>query len=226
MDPTAAAFNIGRKSAGSPDFTDSLSVRPQRGFIRNLDNGRRQQFLFNPQQFDETYEAVYARKGAPGLSHERLQYLGNKNAKIPLDLIYDEYFLRQGFLDHSSVGGLSRRLVQDTNTSTRVSANTGVDAVKRFFLEAIYPRRSQRLITASPPALLFIWPGEISMRVRITKLRFRHKMFEVGTSFTRVMVVSVTLEEDVQERIFSDAVFVYGTQRPWATSDRPRRKGS
>lgn len=206
-------------------YKEALGGRPAKGFLRNLDNGRQQQFLFNPAEFTETYEAQYARKGSLGLSHERMQFLGNKNAKIPLKLLYDEYFIKLGYLSGRSVGSQIVNVRQDPEATSSVRANTGVSEVKRFFLESIYPRRSQKLFTASPTALLFVWPNEISMRVRITKLSFRHVMFQSKTARPRIMIVSVDLEEDVQDRIYSGDVADYGTQRPWATSDNSRRRG-
>lgn len=205
------------RTAKQAEAAADLGNRGAKGFLSNLSEaGQRVTFLFNPVQFTESYEAMYARKASPGLSHERLQFLGNKNARIPLDLVFDEFHMRRNDIEPSEEAG----------EGTFVAARTKIAEVKRFFLAALYPRRSQRLLTASPPALLFVWPGEISMRVRVMKVQFKNTMFASRTSNTRRMTVSVDLEEDVEQRIYSQAIFGYGGARPWATSDRPRRRGS
>ena len=72
-DPVANTQAINDRAARIVTLTTALGTRPEHGFLRNLKNGRKQEFLFNPREFTEVYEALYARKAAPGLSHERLQ---------------------------------------------------------------------------------------------------------------------------------------------------------
>ncbi len=189
-----------------------LGVQPQRGALLNLDNQREVQFLFNPTQLNETHEAVYTRKTAPGLSHERMMFSHNKNLVIPLDLVYDELVFNER--------QRGKRPVQF------VAARNNVDYVRRELMAMVYPRRSQKLITASPPQVLFSWPGLFSMRVRVTKARFRHVFFQNGIPLPRIIRMTVTIEEDVAERMFSDQMQRFGTMRPWATSNRARRRGT
>lgn len=217
-DSVGRAYQINN---GNIAFSGSMRGRRVAGFLQDLESQRRVSFLFNPERFTESYEAVYARHGAPGLSHERMQYVGNKNAQIPLSLVYDEYFIRQGFLDPSSVGRPRRLINNAPESDVRVASQTSIGQIKRFFQSVVYPGRAQGLLGTAPPPLLFVWPGEVSMRVLLTKLKFNNVMFDVRRQ-TRILVVDVSLEEDVQGRIYSDEVFQYGAQRPWATLDNGR----
>ena len=191
-----------------------LGVAPQRGSLTNLETQQSIPFLLNPVQLEENYEAVYSRRTSPGLSHERMQYSHTKNVVIPLELVYDEYIFRERNRGRNSI------------TGGGVAPGNRVEIVRRNLQALVYPRRSQRLISASPPQVLFAWPGFISMRVRITKLKFRHVFFQNGVPIPRVTRVNLTLEEDVEQRIYSDQLSTFGTMRPWATSDRPRRRGT
>jgi len=188
-----------------------LGGRIDRGFLTNLDNGRENPFLFNPSELREKYRANYARHGAPGLSYERLQFLGNPNTLIPLTLVFDQVVFneRKGGTGAAPGGG--------------IVAENDVLAYRQRLLELIYPRRGQRLATASPTSVLFVWPGMISMRVKIIELEFRHVEFQARRPIPRIMVAQVNMEEDVESRIFSEDMALHGTLRPWASSQRTRR---
>ena len=62
--------------------------------------------------------------------------------------------------------------------------------------------------------------------MRITNAESTHEEFQVRSAYMRVLVCDIELEEDVESRIYSEAVFGYGNQRPWATSNRSRRGGT
>ena len=189
---------------------DVLSIRVVKGFLKNLENGRTNGFLFNPSEFEEAYEARYARHSSVGLSHQRMQFVGNTNARITMDLIFDEIVYRD-----QRKRGLRRVITGSGDASTRAQ-NDDVDSWRRRFFEFLYPRRTQRLSSAAPPAVLFHWPGIISMRVRVTSVRFRHVQFGVGVPLPRIMIASVELEEAPLERIYSEDAIFKGTIRPWA----------
>lgn len=199
-------------------IVDALGKTVERGFFRNLDSGRQETFLFNPEGFTESYEARYARLAAPGMSHERMQYTGNRNARIPLSLYFDQLMINE-----------RRGSNEPPRVANRVSASdvptvNDVEKWRRFILSLVYPRRGQQLRSASPPPVLFVWPTIISMKVRITSARFRHVLFKVGTPSPRIMVAEIALEEEPERRMYSDDMLTFGTVRPWASQNRPRRR--
>lgn len=203
------------------NYTTAMSVQPARGSLTNLENQRRLDFQFNPVQLRESYRAQYARHGSMGLSHERMQFTGNKNWVSSIDLIFDELVDRERKQENPS---LDRR----PNGNARLSPPNYPTRVRRQFLEMMYPRRSQRLSQAAPPQVLFIWPGWISMRVRITAVDLAALHFQNVDPVPRIITVKVTLEEDVDRRMYSEEQFQFGTQRPWATrtstNNRSRRR--
>ena len=62
------------------------------------------------------------------------------------------------------------------------------------------------------------------MKVRVMQVTFSHMLFGTGRPQARAYTASMDLEEEVDERIYSDDVLEYGTLRPWAASARPRRR--
>lgn len=198
---------------------DLFQPKLQRAFLINLSNSRKVEFLFNPSDWEDAYKANYARHGSVGLSHERMQFTGNPNTVIELPLVFDQVVFderrRQGILRPTTGSG-----------GPGVQAQNDVENKRRQFLEMIYPRRAQKLATASPAPVLFVWPGMINMRMRLTEVRFRYQMFQIGTLLPRVMVATVTLEEEPLGRIYAEDMLRMGTWRPWGASNRPRRRGS
>lgn len=205
-----------------------LGKRVERGFLMNLDNNERGEFLFNPRQLEEIYEVKYSRAEVPGLSYEPMHFTGLKNTQIPLTLYFDEVVAQE----RKGPTAAARQLVREREMRRRrvIEAIKGpggpvndVDRYRRFLMSLATPRKTQRLGAASPPPVLFYWPEMITMRVRITRLHFTHQVFEVGTPRTRIYTVQVSLEEDALERIYSEDRMRYGAQRPWATASMPRR---
>lgn len=184
---------------------DTIEARVEKAFLSNLATGTTVAFLINPAQLSEAYEALYARHASPGLSHRRLHYVGNPNATITMSAVYDQLIL----LERAGPGPVPR-----------------IDArgYRRFLQSLLYPRRSESLNNASPPPVLFVWPGLISMRVRVIRLNFDHVMFQSGRPLPRIYTVEIELEEEPLERIFSSDVERSGTIRPWAASAGPRRR--
>lgn len=200
---------------GATAISEILGRKVEKGYLQNLDDGTIRTFLTNPEGFEEAYEAMYVRHPSPGLSHEPLQYMGNKNARIPLTLIFDQLIFNEqkGRVARRNVGG-DRNDVRPVND---------VEQWRRFLLSLLYPRRGQRLANSAPPAVLFSWPGMISMRVRIMKIRFRHLQFKSGRPLPRIMTANIEMEEDPLERMYSGDMITYGTLRPWASNRRARR---
>lgn len=187
---------------------DVLSVNPERGYLQNLHTGTLFHFLFNPNTLKERYEARYKRHQSAGLSREQLHYLGNPNAKFPIQLVFDQLVFSQ------RKGINSRAKLKDGNDSEPVN---DVDTWRRFLISLLYPRRAQSIKAASPPPVLFYWPNMISMQVRIMRAEIEHIQFEAKTTKPRIMIANVDIEEDAPKRIYSEDLITYGTNRPWAS---------
>lgn len=201
--------------AGTVGIESLLQRRVERAFLQNLSTGRTAQFLLNPAAFTETYKATYKRHGSIGLSHERMQFTGNPNAVIPIEVFYDQLIAEQR---KSRAGGVTRRGQEKRHTSRPNDA----EIWRRFLISLVYPRRSNILKGASPAPVLFHWPGMISMRVRVLEVKFAHVLFETGLPRARAYTASIMLEEEAQERIYSDDILNTGTFRPWAASNSAR----
>lgn len=194
---------------------DYLSPQMSRAFLLNLENNQKFEFLFNPDTLEENYEPKYTRHSSIGLSHERMQYVGNKNTKIPLEVVFDQLVYDERDIVDS--------IFDEIGGGPEVRPQNVVERRRRELLELIYPRKGSSLVSASPPPVLFHWPGMINMRVRITSLKFRHRMFAAVTLMPRIMVAQIELEEEPLERIYSEDALRNGTYRPWAGSSVSRR---
>ncbi len=195
---------------------DFLRVRIEKAFLQDLETGEFKTVAFNPAELQESYSANYARMASPGLSYQRLQFVGNENTRIPLNLYFDQVFLDEE----------RRRPVEGFRSPNRYAyKNPHVEAVndvedwRRFLISMVMPRRAKKLSSASPPPILFSWPGMIAMRVRVMQLRFRHLMFSSKRPYPRIFVAEVALEEDAGGRVYSSDVRRVGTMRPWASVD-------
>lgn len=200
---------------GTTSLADILQRKVERAFLQNLHTGRSETFLVNPSTLDESYEARYKRHGSIGLSHERLQFVGNTNVKWPIEVFFDQLV----FENRKARTGVSKKGDKTRHTNEP----NDVERWRRFLISLVYPRRAQRLPQASPAPVLFFWPGMISTRVRVMKVSFSHALFETGTPRARAYTARIMLEEEPLERIFADDILESGTFRPWAASARPRR---
>jgi len=189
-----------------------LAVKVERGFLQNIESGLLIEFMFNPVQFEESYQAAYVRHKSPGLSHQPLHFVGNANTSIPLELIFDQLVFNERL-------GRNENAVQ---LPPSVWPQNDADAWRRNLIALILPRKNQRITHASPPPVFFYWPGFINMRVRVMTLKFRHVLFATGRPLPRILVASIQLEEEPLGRLYSEDMIRTGTFRSWGTSSRPQ----
>jgi hypothetical protein len=173
-----------------------------RGFLLNLDTNDKVDFQFNPEQLEETYKARYANMEVFGLSHQPLHFLGNENAAISLDLVFDQ------------VVAATRRGTRDLSETDGV---TDIDQVRRTLVSFLYPLRLGSGVSASPSPILFSWPRMAAMRMRILSVNLKHTMFEVGIPRSRRYVAKVEMAEEPLARMYADSVKNQGMIRPWAS---------
>jgi len=182
------------------DVRDFLGIRVDKGFFQNLDTGDIATFLFNPSQVEERHSPKYVFHGSLGLSSERMQFVGNKNDAFSMDLIFDQLvYDRQRAAGELGIGA------------------GDVEIWRRTLKSYCYPRRSQGLGQASPPPILFHWPGLLNIRVRLTDLTLRHVQFKSGSGSPRIMIASVVLTEEPCGRLFSEDMMRLGAHRPWGS---------
>lgn len=198
---------------------DFLKVRVDKAFLQNLDTGETAEFLINPAELDEAYEAKYRRHGSLGLSHERLQFVGNTNVRFNLQVLYDQLVF-----DGRTQRTVAGQVTEVGRSSRHSDTPNEADKWRRFIQSLLYPRKAQKLPSASPPPVLFFWPNWISMRVRLMKASFRHQLFMSGTPRPRIYTATLVIEEEPMDRIFSEDIQRTGTNRPWAASSGPRRR--
>lgn len=156
-------------------FTMNIS-NPPKGMLVNLVTNERFKFPFNPTILEETVEARFARISVPGLSHQRLQYSGTSNKKIPLEL----------FLSQMAIDMKRNQVGQEPFVAT---------TIKNFLESLIYPQGGDS-VQSGTPRVLFIWPRMITMVARVMKIQFLHRQFSVNTGATTILVAKLDLEED------------------------------
>ena len=170
----------------------SLDARPPRVSLVNLTTGDEFDFLFNPQTFDESFEAKFDRTVVNGLSHERLSYKNTSNDVIPLELYMSQ-------------------LAQDTIAGRAGSRPYVATDRKRWLQSLVYPAEDPDYGYGGPPQVLFIWPRMVRIVGRVTKVEFLHKAFSPRTLATTQLVARLTIEEDVARRRLMGEVLRIGS---------------
>lgn len=170
----------------------SLDARPPRASLHNLTTGDEYEFQFNPQAFDEKWEAKYNRIQINGLSHERLSYKNTSNDVIPLEL-----YLSQ--------------LAQDTQSGEGGSRPCVATEQKRWLQSLVFPAESPDYGYVGPPRILFIWPRMVRLIGRIIRVSFLHRAFSNRTLVTTQIVARLEFEEDVAQRRLMDEVLRVGS---------------
>lgn len=162
-------------------------ARPARVEIGDLETGESLSALYNPDKVEETLAVSFTKLVVPGLSHKILQFTNTDNLVVQLDLGFD---------------GLA---------TGRTPAD-GADM--RAFLHSLCYQRTDAttVATGSPPQCLLYWPNLYSLVCRVTALKISHTYFD-ATMASCLFVATVTLEEDPQERLFSEDVRRAGTVR-------------
>lgn len=163
--------------------------RPPRTSLINLASGERWDAPFNPASLAESIAATYARHQIPGLSHQRLQYIGTENKKYRL-----EFFLSQ--LRNDEQYPDLRSILTD----------------KQWLESLLFPVEVLDNGHVGSPRVLFVWPGVARMQGRVTAIEFEHRAFSVQTLRTTVMMASVQLESDRDIRVLSMDVRRQGEQ--------------
>ena len=168
-----------------------VATRPPRASLVNLATNEELQFLFNPQTFEERFEAKYDRSQPAGLSHERMAFKNTSNDVIPIEL-----YLDQG--------------AQDRLAGTADSAPT-LRQQKAWLQSLVYPASSQDYGYAGPPDVLFIWPRMVRLVGRITAFTFVHREFSNVSLATIRGVARLTFEERVSVRRLMEDVQIQGS---------------
>lgn len=193
--PNQQSSSGGRDTVGGRDNSGamaSLDARPPRVSLINLATGDEFEFLFNPQTFDEKFEAKFNRAVINGLSHERLSYINTSNNVIPLELYMSQ-------------------LAQDVIAGEAGSRPYIATDRKRWLQSLVYPTEDSDYGYAGPPTVLFIWPRMVRILGRVTKVEFLHKAFSPRTLATTQLVARIEIEEDLTQRRLMEEVLRIGS---------------
>jgi len=178
--------------SGSSGSAASVDARPPRSSLVNLSTGEEFEFLFNPQTLEESLKANYNRTVVNGLSHERLSYINTSNDVIPIEL-----YMSQLAQDHLTGRAGSRPYIATER--------------KRWLQSLVYPAEDQDYGYVGPPQVLFIWPREVRIIGRVTKVEFTHRAFSPRTLATTQLIAKLEIEEDVAQRRLMEEVLRIGS---------------
>jgi hypothetical protein len=153
--------------------------------IGNLRSGDIFSAQFNPEQIERQIDVNYTRLGVLGMSHEVLQYQFRQNEKLKFTLYFDARSTEQG---------------------DQATAEKYLDAL------TLSSREARDIAGGGPPDALFLWPGLLSMRTRVTQLKYTYKRF-APTGERVYFMVDVQLEEARDTRLYAEDVLKHGLQR-------------
>ena len=162
-----------------------MPTSPAKMYLANLSSGEQLTAQHNPESLRERLGAVYTRHGVVGLSHRRKQFYYTDDLTIPIELFF-----------------LAR------NQATF----DGLEEARRFIHALHYPVESFG-VAASPPRVLFVWPGIYSLTCVVTEgTEIGMPTFNHDLGATQ-MLVRMTLEEVRDVQLLSGQVALRGTQR-------------
>lgn len=165
---------------------ESLGLEAPKMSLARIDTGESLQVQFNPAEFSEELEAVYARLTIVGQSHQQMQFTNTGNLKFSMDLAY------------TAMAG--------------PDAQQRLLAARRFLHSVHYPRKASTVAAGGAPRVLFIWPGVISLTSVLTGLKGKFTRFNSQNQPVQY-TASITIEEIRDVRILADEVATLGTTR-------------
>lgn len=208
---------------------DYLRSPVSKAYFVDLESGEQKSVLFNPTQFEQVFRPRYSRHSSPGLSHQRLHYVGSDNVQIPLTLYFDQLAFDEARGVRAERDPAAKRSSAFKSRDEEIHSGNDVQDWQYFLESLVTPRRSQRLASASPPPVLFVWPYTVEMRARVTGLAFRFVMFssENDAPMPRIFTADMAIEEDVPqgERLYSADVRRTGTRRAWGIESEEKAGG-
>lgn len=145
--------------------------RPPRATLANVRTGESRKFQFNPDGWEESIGAEYARLTVPGLSHQVMQFVNTRNRELRLELLYDS-----GNYQASSRG------------------RNPILATRRWLRSLVHPRSGGGRITGGAPRVLFTWPSFVALTAFVTDARFTYLQINQRGEPSS-MRVELTLEE-------------------------------
>jgi hypothetical protein len=165
---------------------------PPRMSLTNMVTGETNTAQYNPEKLEESLSSSWARLSPPGMSHQVLQFTCTENQKYSIELF--------------------------------LVANTTQDALRmqitrRFILSLLVPvGGAATVVGGGPPRVLFVWPRTLSVTSVITSAKFSHELFKRNGQ-TRVMKISLDLEEIRDARVTSDEILRDTSSRYGAVSN-------
>ena len=84
-------------------LADTFTLQPQKMSLMNLDQATTLEAMYNPMEWSQVVEAVYAEQTVVGLSHEPAHYINTKSVPIEFSLLFTAESKREKTeLDHAA----------------------------------------------------------------------------------------------------------------------------
>ncbi len=154
--------------------------------IGNLRTGDIFNAQFVPEQLERQVDVNYTRVAPLGNTHEILQYQFRQNEKLQFTLLFDSRSTEQG---------------------DQATAERQLDAL------TLPSRDGQDIEGGGPPDALFLWPGLVTIRCRVTKIKYTYIRCSPFTGERIHFKAEVAVEEARDSKLYAEDVLEYGLQR-------------
>jgi hypothetical protein len=153
-------------------------------YIHHIKSGATMSAQFNPVSVSEQFSASYERLSVLGLSMRPLQYTGNDNPRISMELRFDGRSIRDlsppgnaGFQTLLTVGNVPANKVNSGSVRTELA--------RRFIVACLYPSEGAQDVSGGAPSrLIFQWPRMYSAVVRLLNVKHEHSRFSITSRST------------------------------------------
>lgn len=158
----------------------SLTRRPPRCTLANIDTAETFECQFNPAGFSERLGVGWARETVPGLAFEPLNYQNTKNRAVG----GVEFFLD--------------RLVQ-----SETDEETDILSFRSFLRSLTAPPDKPGDPFGAPPRVLFVWPKTLTFEAVVAAVDFKYQAFAIDGALLRY-TARVDFEELLEVRLTSE----------------------
>ena len=164
-----------------------------RGMVLDVTTNESQIFLQNPEQFEETYAAVYEERAALSAPHHRRQFRATELVPVTMEAIFSRKIL-------------SMAALQAGNKSfTLADLDRAILRAKAFFASLASPRRHPgTVLLQSPPTVIVIWPHVMRIRAKMDRARITNREFATSGHLVEFAVELEFKEVRVRDLYSSD----------------------
>jgi hypothetical protein len=169
------------------------------GYLLDLVTNEGQMFAQNPEEFEETYSAVWNDRAGLGAPHHRRQFKATNNVGVTIELKFNRKI----------IADLSRKLGSYDEAKLRLV----MKRAKAFFQSLTVPYKHQgSALVQAPPPVLFVWPNTLKVRANLDRAGIRNTEFASDASLVE-FVASLEFTEQRTRDLFSDDIRRLGSER-------------